>query len=68
MITIPGMSSAIKSAIIAELGTPSDSTQLQNFCDALATGLVPYLIANVEVLPGSFANGGGPVGGIGEID
>jgi hypothetical protein len=52
MITIPGLSSAIKSALIAELGTPSDATQLQNFCDAMATGIVPYLIANVEVLPG----------------
>lgn len=68
MITIPGLSSSIKGAIIAEFGTPTNATELQNFCDALATGIVPYLIANTEVLPGTFTTPtGGPVTGEGTI-
>jgi hypothetical protein len=46
MITIPGLSAAIKGAIISEFGTPYNPTELQQFCDALATGIVPYLVSN----------------------
>ncbi len=70
MMTIPGMQAAIKSAFISVLGTPAVEADLDKFCLAMATGLVPYLTANVVVEPGTFTapSGGGPITGMGTIE
>ncbi len=46
-MTPAALSAQIKAGIIAQMGTPSDATLLQKFCDAIAgvssTGIVPYI-------------------------
>ena len=61
------MQSAIKAAFIEVLGTPAVEAQLDKFCLAMATALVPYLQGNVVVEPGTFTNGAGAVTGTGTI-
>jgi len=48
-MTTAGMSAAIKASFISIKGAPADMTQLQEFCDALADALVPYIQSNALV-------------------
>lgn len=73
MLTPSGLSSALMSAIIAEIGAPADSTELQNFCNAVGNGVVPYLISNTVVQAGiavqvNPTSGTGATTGTGTID
>lgn len=64
-----GFSAAIKAGIIAELGTPTDPSLLQKFCDGLAgvagPGAVPYVQANAVVpATGTITSGAGVPGNV----
>lgn len=64
-MTDSGLSAAIKAAIIEISGSPSNATELQNFCDALGKAVVEYVKANATVtgIVGSGAGSGGNVTG-----
>ena len=57
----------IKGAIEAIFGAPADEEKLEEFCNALGTMIVSHIQTNAILEPGSFSNGGGPVGGTGTI-
>lgn len=60
-LTVSGMSSAIKAQLDAQfpVGT-GGATARQNFCDAIATGVVNYLKSDA-VVTGVCPSGGGPL-------
>jgi len=66
------MKATIKSEMNGKFPIGSDSwslDQLDRFADALAAAVVTRVLADVQVLPGSFIApaGGGPVTGIGVL-
>jgi hypothetical protein len=67
----------LKAKMQAARGAASDSAQLDLICQVFADWLYDQLTLNADVqiqagdltvAPGSFANGGGPVGGVGEVN
>jgi hypothetical protein len=60
-LTVSGMSAAIKAQLDAQfpVGTGGGPAR-QNFCDAVATGVVNYLTANA-IVTGVCPSGGGPL-------
>lgn len=60
--------SQLATRVTAIYGQPPQSPNIVNLlADALAFSIIPHFVSNAEVLPGSFANGGGPVGGVGAL-
>lgn len=63
--------STLKAKIIAEMiavkGTPADASKLDEFAEAMSKAIIDWFEQDAQSLPGSFANGFGPVVGTGEL-
>lgn len=70
MITVQGLADAIYTEMNTTYGIPSQGeAETRRYLKVLAEGIVKYLVANIEVLPGTFVVSGfsGNIEGIGKI-
>lgn len=65
-LTAEGLSAAMRARGVAD-GIMVDGPQATAWCDSIAAAIVSYLVANAEVLPGTFTADGDPVTGVGEL-
>lgn len=64
-LTKASLSSRIQTNVIAALGTPADSTQLQKFADAVAQAVVDEIHSNgVVSVTGTVTSGTGAGGSV----
>lgn len=62
------LSAALRAALLANSDTQAqDNDALTAVCDEIASVLLAHIVANAAVLPGTMANSGGPVVGIGLV-
>ncbi len=61
------LSASLETGIESAYGLPQDPSKLKAFCDAVADAIVTEIQDNAVVLPGTFANVAGPIGGTGTV-
>jgi hypothetical protein len=49
-------------------GTSGGEAEMKKYFKTIAAGMIKHLKANMDVLPGSFANSGGNVAGKGKVE
>lgn len=60
--------SELESRINSTYGyNPQTPNAIDELTEAIAYAIIPHVISNTEVDPGTFAAGGDPVSGIGEL-
>lgn len=60
--------SELSARILAATGqAPQSPNIIDLLADAISFAIIPHIVSNTDVLPGSFANGGGAVSGVGAL-
>lgn len=60
--------SAIRAAITANEGTaPANPNVIDSLAEGIANAVIPHIVSNAQVLPGTFVAGANPVTGIGAL-
>jgi hypothetical protein len=62
-LSAAGLGAKIKDEIIAKLGSPTDSTQLEKVSDAIGKAVVDYITANAIVSSTGTVTSGAGAGG-----
>ena len=56
----------IKAAVLSNTGNPVASPNaIDSLSEGVANAIIPHLISNAQVLPGTFSTSSGPVSGLG---